>query len=59
MMIIEKQTIRGGFVLRGCTILVKRGQYGVLIEHNIILSQPTWRHPVRRYRFWRKWVSTK
>lgn len=56
-MIVERQTIRGGLTVRDCTILVKRGQNGISITNCLILAQPTWRHPVQRYRFWRKWVS--
>jgi len=56
-MIVEGQTIRGGLTVRDCTILVKKGQSGLFIQNNLILAQPTWRHPVQRFRFWRKWVS--
>lgn len=54
---IENQLIRGGFVLRNCTILVKRGHTGILIEGCEVVCQPSWRHPVRRLRFWWHWFK--
>ena len=55
---IENQTIRGGLRVRNCLILVKRGESGIVIDHNTILGRPTWRHPIQRFRFWRMWVSS-